>query len=930
MEFTEQMDLLQQLVFLRTYSKLQENGKKESLSQTFDRYQAFMEDTYPAEVFEIAKYMNYIRNGSVLPSLRLLQFAGDAVKRENLRAFNCFSGDTEFVTSSGISRFNEHKSGDIVEVLSDKGVFRKATVVNFGKSLLYKLTMKKGHTEHIIYTTENHRWFTIINKGTSTIRVEKTTNNLQVGDKFAQITKTFDTQLCPIAIQHGIVFGDGTFDGKQCKITLCSDSVELEKYFYAGKINNHGKLNGEVRADRLLITNLPWNWKKLPDINANNEYLIGFLAGWFSADGSINKKGSTLTLDCKDENKLRWAKSAFAKCGIVTGPIKLLRKLSPFDGSEKPLYRLFLYPSGFKKEFFLKSLHSQRFNETDRTARWKVVSVEKTDRYEDVWCVQEPETKSFCLSNFVLTGNCSFLNITNIKCFSDVLYLSACGTGVGFSCKKRHINQLPTIELRGQNEFLIEDNKESWANSVSELINNPETFFYYHKIRPSGAPLSSGGFASGADPLRECHEKMRKILLNAVGRQLLPIEVHSIVCSIADCIVSGGVRRSALISLFDKDDADMLAAKADAWWEKNGHFARANNSAHMDRVSTTYEEFAKVYDACINSNSGEPGFDFTNNMDEGFNPCNEVALRDRQMCNLTEIIVTKCPTKEDFKNAALAATYFGTLQAGLTNYNYVSEMFAKNGKEEALLGVSITGQAQRQEIMSDGEFLQATVKEMLDFNALVAKRIGINPSARMTTTKPSGSASAVAGCSSGIHAAHSEYYIRRVRIAKIDPVVEHLRVSGYPESLIEDDKFKPSDVVVAIPQAMPGAVTRDDETAIQLLERMKHLTRYWIKPGHRSGDNTHNCSITVNYKSDEVEDIKAWLWENRDVYAGVSLLPFSDSTYEQAPFEAITKAQYDAMAGLIPVGIDLLGGTIGGLDERNAVSGCEGSLCSTT
>jgi ribonucleoside-diphosphate reductase alpha chain len=229
--------------------------------------------------------------------------------------------------------------------------------------------------------------------------------------------------------------------------------------------------------------------------------------------------------------------------------------------------------------------------------------------------------------------------------------------------------------------------------------------------------------------------------------------------------------------------------------------------------------------------------------------------------------------------------------------------------------------------MSDGEFLQATVKEMLDFNALVAKRIGLNPSARMTTTKPSGSASAVAGCSSGIHAAHSEYYIRRVRIAKIDPVVEHLRTSGYPESLIEEDKFKPSDVVVAIPQAMPGAVTRDDETAIELLERMKHLTLNWIKPGHRSGDNTHNCSITVNYKSEEVEDIKAWLWENRDVYAGVSLLPFSDSTYEQAPFEAITKAQYEAMAGLIPVGIDLLGGTIGGVDERNDVSGCEGQRC---
>jgi ribonucleoside-diphosphate reductase alpha chain len=519
--------------------------------------------------------------------------------------------------------------------------------------------------------------------------------------------------------------------------------------------------------------------------------------------------------------------------------------------------------------------------------------------------------------------NCSFVAIQEVKDLQDILYLSACGVGCGFSVQERHVSKLPVIQSGNFSlSYTVRDSRESWADSIGVLFHNPEVFFDYSLIRPAGAPLSTGGFASGPEPLRVCHEHIRGILHGAVGRRLKPIEVHSIATSIGHCIVAGGVRRSAQISLFDSWDEEMLAAKSGAWWEKNPHFARANNSAVLHRTHVTREQFDKVYDACIESQAGEPGVFFTNDWDMGTNPCAEISLRSRQLCNLSEVVVSNCRDKDEFREAVFAAVLFGTLQAGFTNFGYVHKDWNMNCREEALLGVSLTGQAENWVLLQDD--LTSVAAEMKDTNHRIARMVGINPSARIGTTKPSGTTSMVMDCSSGIHATHAPFYIRRVRIGKIDPLAKYL-VARLPEEFVEYSPYEPNDVIIAMPVKRQG-VTRLDETSLGLLERVKYIKQHWIDPSHVSGVNSHNVSVTVNYKPSEVEEIKEWMWENRDCYNGISLLPVTN-TYAYAPYEDITEERYNELISKFP-SIDLSEVIYTkGNDNRNDVSACEGGLC---
>lgn len=524
--------------------------------------------------------------------------------------------------------------------------------------------------------------------------------------------------------------------------------------------------------------------------------------------------------------------------------------------------------------------------------------------------------------------NCSFVNITTFTDLSDILYLSACGVGCGFSIKRRHVNQLPVINDNwldeDKNTHFIPDTREGWADSIFTLLVFPHIQFDYSAIRPAGACLSTGGAASGPEPLMKCHERIRAILKSAIGRQLRPIEVHSIACSIGDCVVAGGVRRSAMISLFDKDDEEMLSAKAGAWWETNPHFARANNSAHCLRSDTTKEEFDRIYDACIASNAGEPGLAWTNDLDIGGNPCFEIALKSRQLCNLTEVILSNCKDESDFRQAAIAATILGTYQAGLTDFGYVHPDWSKNCREDALLGVSISGQAQNWELLNNDR-LKLLAGYLKEVNAKVAADIGINRSSRITCIKPSGSTGSALGCSSGIHAVHAPFYLRRIRVNKLDPVCTHL-LSIMPPELVEHSPREPNDVIFGCPTKMEG-INRHTETALELLLRMKFIANNWIQPGHHKGLNTHNVSLTVSFKPHEVEDIKAWMWANRNDYYGISLLPFSDSSYEYAPYEDISETRYKELLALLPK-IDLSSIVYRKQDDtRDQTAACEGGLC---
>jgi ribonucleoside-diphosphate reductase alpha chain len=339
----------------------------------------------------------------------------------------------------------------------------------------------------------------------------------------------------------------------------------------------------------------------------------------------------------------------------------------------------------------------------------------------------------------------------------------------------------------------------------------------------------------------------------------------------------------------------MLTSKHGNWWEKHPHRARANNSAVLLRGHVSMEEFFHVYDQCIASNAGEPGFFWTNDLDWGTNPCAEIALQSNQFCNLTTTNLTGIKNEKDFDNRIYAASFLGTLQATYTDFPYLSERWKQVTEEEALIGCSFTGIADSS--LLSGESLRNAARTVLDINAKYSKKLGINPAARATAIKPEGTASCVLGSSSGIHARHDQFYLRRVRMNRDDELAKYL-MRVCPE-LVEADLFSQTGVVVTIPQESPaGAVLRNNESAIELFERVKLYYENWVVPGHRSGANTHNVSCTINYRPEETELLKVKLWEDRESYAAVALLPASDTIYQQAPFEGCDEAtfhKFDAM-----------------------------------
>lgn len=504
--------------------------------------------------------------------------------------------------------------------------------------------------------------------------------------------------------------------------------------------------------------------------------------------------------------------------------------------------------------------------------------------------------------NNVRLFNCSFSHISYPRIFAEALYLLLSGTGFGFSVQNRHISQLPIIRNpKEEGTYVVHDSIEGWAESVNQLMN---AYFYggirplfdLSLVRPKGSYLvTTGAKAPGPEPLKAMLIKVEAILKTAIGRKLSDLEVHDIICLIADCVLAGGIRRAALISLFDRDSKAMLTSKHGAWWEKHPHRARANNSAVLPRGEVDKDEFFYIYDMCIASNAGEPGFFWTNDLDWGTNPCAEIALQSNQFCNLTTTNLTGIKNEKDFENRIYAASFLGTLQASYTDFPYLSERWKRITEEEALIGCSFTGIADS--VGLSDEALQKAAQTVLDVNERYSKKLGINAAARTTAIKPEGTASCVLGSSSGIHARHDQYYLRRVRMNRDDELAKYL-MRVCPE-LVEADLFSQTGVVVTIPQESPdGAIIRNNESAISLFERVKLYYTSWILPGHRSGLNTHNVSCTINYRPEEIEELRQKLWDDREAYAAVSLLPADDHNYLQAPFEGCDKEtfeKYDAM-----------------------------------
>ena len=507
--------------------------------------------------------------------------------------------------------------------------------------------------------------------------------------------------------------------------------------------------------------------------------------------------------------------------------------------------------------------------------------------------------------------NCAFLPIDSIHCFSETMFLLLGGTGVGYSVQNHHIEKLPEIRKPNygrKKRYVVQDSIIGWADAVKTLFKSytggltSHIEFDLSDIRPKGAMLvTAGGKAPGPEPLRIALVKIEALLREKEDRsKLSDIECHDIQCYIADAVLAGGIRRAAMISLFDLDSDEMLNCKAGSWWENNPQRGRANNSVVLLRHKIDKKTFDKVWERIEASGSGEPGIYLTNDKDWGTNPCCEIALRPYQFCNLTEINMATVDDQEDFEARSMAASYIGTLQASYSDFHYLRDIWTKHTEKDALLGVSMTGIASKKNLELDYEKAATIVK---DTNKELASKIGINVAARTTAVKPAGTTSLVLGTSSGIHAWHNDYYIRRMRLGKNEAIYSYLAIH-HPE-LLEDEYFNPNtQSVISVPQKSPdGAITRHEST-LDLLERVKLISRDWVKQGHIKGQNTHNVSYTVSVRDDEWKIIGEWMWANKEYYNGLSVLPYNGGTYKQTPFEDCTKEVYDQMMATLK-GVDL-------------------------
>jgi len=529
--------------------------------------------------------------------------------------------------------------------------------------------------------------------------------------------------------------------------------------------------------------------------------------------------------------------------------------------------------------------------------------------------------------------NCAYMPIDDWRSFSEAMFLLLGGTGVGFSVQNHHVDKLPEIRkpnMKRNRRFLIADSIEGWADAVKALIRSyffggSRLRFDYSDIRPKGAQLiTSGGKAPGPQPLRECLVKLEGLLSQKEdGDKLIPIEVHDMVCHIADAVLAGGIRRAALISLFSADDNDMISAKSGNWWEKNPQRGRANNSVVLLRHKIDKEYFMGLWERVKASGAGEPGFYFSNDKDWGTNPCCEIGLRPYQFCNLTEVNVSNLESQEDLEERVKAATFIGTLQASYTDFHYLRDVWRRTTEKDALIGVSMTGIASGKVLELD---MKSAANAVKNENKRVADLINIRPAARTTCVKPAGTTSLVLGTSSGIHAWHSDFYIRRLRVGKNESIYNYL-IENHPE-LVEDEYFSPhTTAVISVPQKSPEGAIYRTESALQLLKRVDHVTQNWIKPGFRKGQNTHNVSATISIKDAEWADVGEWMWENRSSYNGLSVLPYDGGTYTQAPFEDCSKETYDVLMESLKE-VDLT--KVSEVEDNTNLSGevaCSGGAC---
>ncbi len=935
---------LGELVFRRTYSRDNENWS-DVVTRVIEGTMSIRKEHFYRNSlrWEDSDWQEYATNMALslfemewLPPGRGLWMMGTefTYERGSMALNNCFRRDTTFWTDKGLKSFNDFNDGDSV-VVRGQNKWMPATIKCFEEQQLVELTVGKKGQRKTIYTTDNHRWLAKTKKGDGKYSFKiKTTNELEPELKlqnFAKRTNFHAQEMCPVGIQHGIVFGDGTLhkNTNNCAIELIGEKqLELSKYFFT------------TRKDNRTITGLPNTWKTLPDLNMNKEYLFGFLAGWFATDGTIDSRNGSLTITNKDKSTLEWLRNAFFKVDIQTCEIHKCADTNPYDNSDRELYRVTICRDNLPAKFFIRDSQLEKFIPSKETPYWRVIDVKYTNIKEKVWCVVEPEFEEFTLECGILTKNCAATDTKDDLVLSAEWAMDALmnGVGVGFSTHWRGSATAPNKE--DAEVFVIPDSREGWVESLIKLlcsyINSPRhgtnkfTKFDYSKIRESGEQIKGfGGTSSGSGPLKQLHERVEGYLdAFCIGRlqcksktwkefdgewKEIEVEVDKpyshtrlvadIFNAIGACVVAGNVRRSAEICLGSVDDEDFINLKNYEMNPERSSIGWMSNNSVVLKADQDYEDFSYIPDMARRIiDNGEPGMINLYNIqkygrfgkerpDEAtlVNPCGEIPLENFELCNLAESFPTRSTSVDRFYKSLEYATFYATTVSLLpTHRPETNSVIAKNRR----IGVSISGIAQWASVNDDiwkqmnytrlGGYLREGYKIVRDTNTRLAKAAGVPASVRVTTVKPSGSISLVAGVTPGVHYPVSRFAIRRVRIGSNSPITKPLIEAGVR---YETDKVSDNTLVFEF------VIDHGDVRPCEEVSPWEQFSLVQMLQKHYA-DNCVSATIYFDKVKDapDVEKMLAMFIPN---LKSVSMLPHSGHGYAQAPYEPITEEEYN-------------------------------------
>ena len=890
-------------------------------------------------------------------------------ERGGMSLYNCCSRDTKFWTDEGIRSFEDFNDGDHVVVRGRTGCL-PATVRSFGEQELWNVNLRRGLSTKQVRATANHRWLV----RTKADDVVTTTSALSTGDYLTSPDAQPELAICGIGIQHGIVFGDGTTNRvvNNCQIRLCGDKQYLSKYFHTSRRENQ------------TITGLPNTWKSLPLLAMNDEYILGFLAGWFATDGCV-AKDSSLSISNNDPVTLEWMRAAFLRLGIVANSVRLLRETSPFSGKYSPCYQMTITHRNLPNSFFLLPKHTERFRQTKST-EWRVVSARPTGQSEVVWCVQEPEYEEFTLEDGILTKNCSATTTSD-----DIVHAAEwtmdClmnGVGVGFDTSWRGSATIPNKS--DSEPYVIADSREGWVGSLIALMcsyTKSDMYgtckypkFDYSLLRASGTVIAGfGGTSSGFEPLQKLHERVESYFdcfcegmiitetkasrdaraaaevslseleatLTELQLRQLQIKVHDaglaeeteearqkleeataaskrvvkgpkpynhtrlvadIFNAIGACVVAGNVRRSAEIMLGDVDDEAFLDLKNYDVNPERGEVAWMSNNSVRLKANENFKDFHAIPALAKRIvNNGEPGMINLHNI-QNFgrtgkpmkdkatltNPCGEISLEDKEVCNLSEVFPPRCDGPDSLTTALEYSTFYSsTVSLHRTHREETNRIIASNRR----IGVSISGIAQWASMENHPgwgtmnytamtEYLRDGYKTVVDTNRELAREAGVPESIKKTTVKPSGSISLLAGCTPGVHYPVSRYAIRRVRVGKDAPIVPALKAAGVPH---EDDTY--SDNTLCFEFAIDHGNVRpcEDVSPWEQFSVVAMLQRCFC-------DNSVSATVFFD-KVKDGPDVEKMLALYIPILKSVSMLPHSGHGYAQAPYEPVNEETYE-------------------------------------